>query len=263
MSMEFFINEIIEEEDVKEILRTDKERNAKGKEYADLLMETGTCPAPEDDLLPLFILGYYTDLPLKLHRERGIPHEITVACLKDVNLWIDNYRKTYGTVGLKEYDWERYHWRAEIFRIGRLQFRPLKARATTPSGIDELEVHVPQGEPLTPEACEKSFAMAKEFFAKYYPELSFDYFVCSSWLLSPQIPEIMPEDSNLTRFCRLWTIHTVKDKPSTAVLSRVFGFTKTYDDLPNLPEDTSMQRRTKAFLMNGGVFYDAAGYRKA
>ena len=263
MSMEFFINEILQDEEAKELLLSDKERDAKAKVLAAEYAQTKRKPAMEDDLMPLFFLAHLADYTLVEQEKLGIPHEITVASLRDVNLWIGNYRSQFGCLGLKEVDWQLYHWRSEIFRIGRLQFRPLPARATTPSGEFELEVHIPQGEPLTPEACLESFERAKEFMAKIFPEKKFEYFVCSSWLLSPHLVNVLPEQSNIVKFMRLWTVHTVSEKPSGAIIPRIFGFGLTRDDLPTAPEKTSMQRSVKAYLLNGGDFRDAAGYRKA
>ncbi len=264
MAMEFFINEILDDEEGKELLRTDKERAAKGKAIADEYAVSRKKPPMEDDILPLFVLAHLADYTRKEQEALGIPHEITVASLRDVNLWIGNYRNVHGKFGVMEFDWLLYHWRSEIFRIGRLQFRPLKARESTPSGEYELEVHIPQGEPLKPEACLDSFERAKEFMAKIYPEKKFDYFVCSSWLLSPHLANFLPEDGNTVRFMRMWTIHSLAETQSNAVTSRILRMGMKREELTaDTPAVTSMQKALKEYLLAGGDFRDGRGYRKA
>lgn len=261
--MEFFLNEILEDEEVKSLLRSDPEQSTKGKAVAEEIVRTGGIPDLEKGVFPLFVLAHMADFTLQKNNQRGIPHEITVATLKDTNIWIQNYRTRYGGIGLAEFGWLMLHFSGGLFRLGRLQFRPLKSRATTPSGEYELEVHIPQGEPLAEEACLDSFARAKEFFAAYFPEKSFEYFVCHSWLLSPHLAEFLPGTSNTVKFMRLWTIHTVDDHLSNTVVARVFRLGMKREELTeDTPAVTSMQRNLKAYLLSGGEFRDAAGYRK-
>jgi GNAT-like C-terminal domain len=49
-----------------------------------------------------------------------------------------------------------------------------------------LGVHVPRdGGRLTPDACDRSFACAREFFPRHFPEASSETARCTSWLLDP------------------------------------------------------------------------------
>ncbi len=264
MAMDFFINEILTDEEAKQLLRSDNKRAEQGKLLADQYAKDKRRPEMEDALLPLFFLAHLAEYTLAEQEKRGIPHEITVASLQDVNLWIENYRTTHdGALGLAEVDWVLYHWRSEIFRIGRLQFRPVPHKETTPSGEMDLEVHIPQGEPLNIDACLESFERAKEFFAAYYPEMKFDYFICQSWLLSPHLANFLPETVNTVRFMRLWTVYALLENQSNAITSRVMRLGMKREELTeDTPATTSMQKALKAYLLAGGDFRDGKGYRK-
>ena len=260
--MDFFINEIIEREDVREILRTDPDGLLpQAKLLAEEFIRTGTCDMPKGGTLPLFVCALVADHTLEINSNRGIPREITVTTLRDVNLWIGNHVKQFGTVGLREFSWTCFQLRGEIFRLGRLQFRPVKNNGRVPSGEWILETHIPQGEPLDPQKCLKSFAMAKEFFPKYLPEVKAEYFDCHSWLLNPNFTYLMGENSNIVQFGKLWVKKRIDLGGSTATISRVFGFGFKPEDLPNAPEDTRLQRKVKEFLLNGGDLSNTYAYR--
>lgn len=57
------------------------------------------------------------------HRERGIPEEISVDTLRDLELWMRAYRDLHGVWGLQEVIWlEAHHFRGRVYKLGRLQF---------------------------------------------------------------------------------------------------------------------------------------------
>jgi hypothetical protein len=59
-----------------------------------------------------------------LHDARAIPLHISQDTAGDIALWMRNYRAVHGRWGLAELEWLRGHLRDELYRIGRLQFRP-------------------------------------------------------------------------------------------------------------------------------------------
>ncbi len=259
--MEFFINEIIENEEIRHLLRTDPEGlSQQAKAMAEEMIATGKYKSPSNGMLPLFVLGYLADHTLEVNGARGIPREITVTTLKDANIWVQNHYDRFGTPGLLEFGWMALHAQGDLFRLGRLQFRAVKTdRAHVGEWV--LETHIPQGEPLDEQACLDSFAMAEEFFPKYFPEAKAECFDCCSWLLSPNLAYVMGDHSNVVKFMRMWKIKKIIYTQSEGTIGRVFGFGSTRDQLPDLPENTSMQRKVKAFLLAGGDLSDAYGIR--
>ena len=260
--MKFFIEEILENDRIKEILLKDTETAAEGKKIADEIIATGNVPSLSAGFLPIFVLAYLADYALELNSSKGISKDITVATLKDVNIWLDNYETQYGKLGLAEFCWLKYHYTGDLFRLGRLQFRIEKCLEGVPSGEVAIETHIPQGEPLKVDACLESFAMAKEFFKKFYPQYAPEYFMCDSWLLNPNLAKVLPEESNIVKFMRLWETFPFPADNNTQVINRVFGLGFKKENLPNAPETTSLQKAMKAYLLAGGEMNMAGGCRK-
>lgn len=260
--MDFYIHEIIEDQRIKALLLKDTEAAKEAKKIADKCIATGEEPKLEAGLLPIFVLGYLADHALSVNNARGIEKEITVATLKDVNLWIKNYEIQHGTLGLAEFHWLMKHYTGRLFRLGRLQFVFEPTLFGAPEGEVVLDTHIPQDEPLTEEACLASFARAKEFFSKHFPEKDPKYFTCGSWLLNPQLAELLGEDANIVKFMRLWSNHHTVATSSNQAIQRVFGLGFKAENMANAPENTSLQRKLKAHFLNGGDLKGTGGYRK-
>lgn len=258
--MQFFINEILEDEAVRELLRSNPAVAEEGRQIARRI-EGGERIVPPAGLLPIFVLAYLADFALEKNTARGIPREITVATLKDVNIWLANYDAQYGGIGLAEFPWLVRHYTGNMFRLGRLQFCLKAPLAGMPSAKVAIETHIPQGEPLDVDACLASFAQAKDFFATHFPADEPTYFMCDSWLLCPDLVRVAAENSNVVQFMRLWTPVPFPADNSAQAIERVFGFGFSPERLAEAPETTGLQRRLKAYLLGGGSLNISAGYR--
>lgn len=170
------------------------------------------------------------------------------------------YEVQYGQIGLAEFPWLIFHYTGRLFRLGRLQFQLLPAKGHIPSGEFVMETHIPQGESLDMAACRVSFAMAVEFFGKYFPKYPAACFSCESWLLNPNLSDILPEESNIVRFMKLWTVCEVLEDNSAQAMERVFGFGFDRGELLSAPEKTGLQRALKKYLLAGGQINMCEGY---
>lgn len=82
---------------------------------------------------------------------------------------------------------------------------------------------------------------------------------CESWMLSPALRELMDENSNILQFQNLF-IEEKTDYNSMAVLDWVFpGYHSVSEDLP---ENTSLQRKMKRYLLQDGKIGWTMGYLK-
>lgn len=195
---------------------------------------------------------------LAVYRKKGISDEIFYDTMSDIKIWSDNFRTNKGFTGLENIGWIQNHLGCKIFRLGRLQFQPFffylppyvnkaKRKGTDIKiGAKVLNVHIPQGEKLLREECEKSFRMAEEFFSDYH----YRAFICESWLLCERNREFMSEDSNIIRFSEMFEILGSSDNPSQAI-ERIFG--KKEDKPDDYPESTILQRQCKAYIISGGT----------
>ena len=194
----------------------------------------------------------------KLYRKKGISDEIFYDTMSDIRIWSENFRNKKGFTGIDNIGWIQNHLGCKIFRLGRLQFQPFffylppyvnkaKRKGTDIKiGAKVLNVHIPQGEKLLREECEKSFRMAEEFFSDYH----YRAFICESWLLCERNREFMSEDSNIIRFSEMFEILGSSDNPSQAI-ERIFG--KKEDKPDDYPESTILQRQCKAYIISGGT----------
>lgn len=120
-----------------------------------------------------------------------------------------------------------------------------------------VEVHVAAGSRMLPEACIDSFRRAVEFFPSYYSGTKFRGFTCSSWLLDPAFPTILPSESNILQFQNFF--HTVPVLTSGAqAYDLIFG--NPDFDIKNAVPKTSLQKAIVDFVHGGGVLRPASGY---
>ena len=260
--MDFFINEIITIDEVRKILINDPENmKPKAKKIAEEYIKTGVKPKLPIGMLPVFVLGFMCEDALAKYDKRGTPREISLKTLRDINIWLQNYKNRYGEWGVWTFSWLCNAFTGDLFHLGRLQFRLEKVLAGVPSGEYGIETHIQQGAPLKVEDCLVSFDMAREFFKKHFPEYSPEYFMCDSWLLNPNLEKIAPE-SNIAKFMKLWEKIEFPDDKNAQAVERIFGFGVLPCDVKDFEPKTSLQKNAKEFLLSHGDLRMTAGYIK-
>jgi len=196
------------------------------------------------------------------YAEKGIDEKILLDTLSDIGVWLDVWSEIKGELYLSELPWLQHHLSMRLFRLGRLQFLMTQCRKDYPeyglkSGDPVIEVHVPASGALTVESCEESIAMAREFFAKYFPEFNYRYFVCRSWLLDSTLRDFLPEDSNILQFQKMFV--TVDCEPSNSILRFVFKWNTNARNLKYAPVLSSFAGAIKEAFLAGKQFYSAVG----
>jgi hypothetical protein len=205
------------------------------------------------------------------HRERGVPQDISRRTLADVGRGLALHRRRYGVGGLVAPGWFSLHFHGELFQLGRLQFQRTRlggregvalaaAGLALRPGEHCLDLHIPDyAGPLTPEACDRSLALAREFFPRHFPAERYTAACCHSWLLDPQLKRYLPEDSNIVRFQERFHIACGNSEPGDDLPLRfVFGD----PDLPveTLPRRTRVERAVGDHLRAGGHWYSGHGW---
>lgn len=117
-------------------------------------------------------------------------------------------------------------------------------------GDPAIAVHIPATGPMDPVSCRESFARAQSFFQGYFPEFAAVAYTCDSWLLDPQLEEILPPESNIVRFLKLWTLHPLPGANANQTYERVFGAT-TWPPAAETVR-TTLQKSIVKFIQNGG-----------
>lgn len=195
------------------------------------------------------------------YRARGIDEEIYFDTFSDIRIWCMTCHRVFGEYGIEEFHWLQEHVQLRLFRLGRLQFQPYPVdREIVVDGRKifrnqlALNVHIPEGEPLDPQAAAESFAKAAVFFRGIPPVA-----ICHSWLLDPALSEILPPESNIIRFQRMFRIYD-RDPESREAEYRIFG--RVLADPAGYPEQTSLQRNAKAYLSAGKRLGSGYGIRR-
>lgn len=194
----------------------------------------------------------------KIYQQKGISDKIFWDTFYDQKIWYENCVQVYKEPGLAEYDWLWHPIQLRLFRLGRLQFMPIALKKPLvikdlclSAGATILDTHIPQGEPLEAEAVKTSFQQALSFFPDVYPVFS-----CHSWLIYPELQRILPADSRILQFQRLFQV-IEKDDTDHQAEERIFGcFQK---DPSSYPENTTLQRSAKRFLLEGNKLGIAMG----
>jgi hypothetical protein len=200
---------------------------------------------------------------------RAIPDDVLRATVADLGRGMAIYRRRYGEGGLGGAFWPALHFRGALFQLGRLQFqrvrlddrtgRMMAANLPFGPGSPALDVHIPDfSGPLSPSACDASFARAKEFFARHFPEERHGVALCDSWLLDEQLAAYLPADANIVRFQRRFRDIYQSGEDDGFMIAAVFG--RSDLTLDALPQRTTLERAIVSHLKSGGRWYSGLGW---
>ena len=171
----------------------------------------------------------------------------------DTNSWIANVKETSDSWDGYPVD-ERGLVRNEIISLSKNEWE----LALSP-GDPVISVHIPANGSLNPESVDESLEKATIFFRKYYPDYEYKAFVCYSWLMDPQLIDLLGPDKNISKFCNRFKKITTKSSGNT-----VFGYVFWKPDmnfvLEDLPENTSLERAVKKHYQDGKAIYGTTGY---
>lgn len=197
------------------------------------------------------------------YEEKGIPEQIWLDTMGCFSRFVREDQVSYGHDCFTRAFWAYRQLSLKLFRIGTLEYEMTSLRDTgTEPGLQVqpgdpvLSVHIPSDALLTREELDASYAGAKAFFARFYPSYDYRCACCCSWLLSPSLKGLLPPDSRILLF--------QSDFIPTGFYEDNGGY-KTWLfkngalEPENFPEDTSLQRRAKAFVLAGGKIGEGSG----
>ncbi|MEU3982770.1 acyltransferase domain-containing protein [Streptomyces sp. NPDC026672] len=239
---------------------------------SDLPERCEEAPAALGDHFPVYVFLAALPHTRAYHETRGIPAEISRRTLADLGRNMAVHRRRLGRGGIHAVDWLTRHFRGELYHLGRLQFEraPLGERTASAlaarAGLDAvpgapcLNIHIPDFHgPLTPGACDRSVAWAREFFPRHFPEERNTVAVCHSWLLDRQLARHLPADSNIVRFQERFHVAWEDTEPADDMPVR-FVFGDPGAAVGELPRRTSVERAVGDHLRAGGHWYMGHGW---
>ncbi len=215
----------------------------------ELAEESGVRPYAAD-----MAFGLYCATILRgRYAEKGLPDGLFLDTVADLRYKLMECKAVEDEWGSFVAKWWKDFFRMKRFALGRLQYEHMPFRCEEYHGIKQGDIvyncHIPSSGPLRYEGVIESLKKAHSF---YRDELKDGILtvVCSSWLLYPPMYEVYPENSNLRRFFELFDIIESKETDLYHNLWRIFNVKEA--PIEELPENSSLQRRLKQYLLAGG-----------
>lgn len=202
-----------------------------------------------------FPVWYLAEEFAKDAEKRGVPKEIVSKSLNGICSCVRKNKDFKGCMGTSAYFfWLPLHAQGKLFTINEFQYE-----TAAHNGKNAVGVHIPAGTKLDVRSNLLSFKGALDFFDRYYPELEMSGMVCESWLLSPQIEEVMGKKTNISRFGDMFDRFDIGDTKGNGVFRFVYGHAEPCP-VDELQEETSLQRKMKAYMKTGKRVFAYGGF---
>jgi hypothetical protein len=113
----------------------------------------------------------------------------------------------------------------------------------------KIYIHIPSDACFNKDKLNKSFKDFKDFLENYFPEYMDVDMYCDSWLLAPELKTLLDKESNIIYFQSKFEI--IKEEIDSDVFLEWIYLRK---DIPfeKLPESTSLQKKVKEHVLEGG-----------
>lgn len=182
---------------------------------------------------------------------RNIPKDIFIATMKFCTRFLQEHYRTFHTYKFVWAWWFPRQLSLNEYRIGALEYEFVEGEDR------EIAIHIPSDADLRKASVAQSIKEFHEFRKKYYSEWETVKLTCDTWMLMPELKELLGEDSNIIAFQNLFEIDTL-DYDATWYMEWIFPGAEQADE--SLPEETSLQRNLKKYLLDGRKFGIAKGH---
>ena len=151
------------------------------------------------------------------YEKQGLPVEIYYKSLEDMKWKMLECYEIHGVYGNFVGHWYDGFFNLTRFGLGRLQFELRPFEGKKDCGLDGVRIHpgdtvinmhIPSAGPMKPELLEDAFARAEAFFKEYFPK-DYRVFGVESWLIDPDLVQILPEGNMKAYACLLYTSYKV------------------------------------------------------
>ena len=199
----------------------------------------------------------YAPIAQEQYLAQGVPLNLWHDSMLDLKWKLLETKQVYGIWGVHCGDWFRPFFTLDRFALGRLQFEVIPSLIdcengahTVKRGDPVINVHIPSSGPLLYEDVLDAYKQAVCFFEKKFtgPAIPFQ---CETWLLYPRVNRLLPE-GNMKRFTADYDVRMAGIDPRQDDRWRVFHVPNT-TPIVEYEEQTNLQRRLKAWLLEGNV----------
>lgn len=179
----------------------------------------------------------------KEYKKRGISEAIFSDTMRFCTRFINEHYEVYGTYAFKWDWWFPRQISLREFRIGELEYE-----MRYDDGKSVINIHIPADADMCLKNIRKSYKDARIFFQRFFPEYGQADMVCNSWLLSPVLAQMLPQNSNIFNFQKEFNIISIDEKSNDGI-----KWVYKREDIPfkELPENTLLQKEIKKHLLAG------------
>lgn len=221
-------------------------------------------------IIPVVALLCGYEFHIKNMKYRNFDNEQIALQKYNIKLVCTNDKIKYNIDGIRfsQMMWGSYFMKGNLIQIGRLQYE---------IGVKDLDklnkyfeekhqyvyIHIPRGKDLNEEDVKESLCLADKYIKKYYSELKNEKlaYYTKTWLLSPEIKEILSDNSNIIKFQNKFSIIKYEENIND-FLNFIFDVTIDKVDYKNLPEKTTLQKELKRKLLNNETLHLGLGIIK-
>ncbi len=189
----------------------------------------------------------------KEYVKHEISEEIFASTMKFCTRFLNEHYQSYHKYKFVWAWWFPRQISLNEFRIGDLEYEFI-------NGEDpEIAVHIPSDANLHIESVLQSLHDFFEFRKLHFSDWENIKLTCDSWMLMPELKELLGETSNIVAFQNLFEIDTL-NYDATWYMGWIFPGHEAINE--SLPERTTLQRKMKKHLLDGKRFGIAKGHLK-
>ena len=190
----------------------------------------------------------------ELYTKLGVSRLIYIDTMKMFSRFVREHLETYGFYGFDRDFWIHRILSASLFRLGTLEFEMTKCINNmlmdyAPDGEKVISVHIPSDANMTRENLNKSYETANSFFGKYFPDYRDKVMFCRTWLLDPVLKDLLPAGSKILEFQSDYRVIETSLEDSNFI---IWLYKRKCDNYTMLPENTTLQKNMKNYLLSGG-----------
>lgn len=225
------------------------------KEWDDGIKELQEILGDDPDGIKILweLLNIVRSHTYKEYMSRDISEDIFVATIRFCTRFLNEHYQTFHTYKFVWAWWFPRQISLSEFRIGALEYEFVNGEDS------EIAVHIPSDANLQKESVMQSLKDFFEFRKFYFSQWANVKLTCDSWMMMPELKELLDENSNIVAFQNLFEIDTL-NYDATWYMGWIFPGYENINE--SLPERTALQRRIKKHLLEGKRFGTAKGHLK-
>ncbi|MEG0693182.1 MAG: acyltransferase domain-containing protein [Oscillospiraceae bacterium] len=197
--------------------------------------------------------------------EMGIDEVIFYDTMAIFTRFVHEHKNSFGVYGYDRHWWNYRQIACSLFRVGVLEYEMyvfshddaiINGETVISNGENVISIHIPSDARLTPELCKASLKAAVGFFETYWPSFEYRMLFCHSWIISPNLKQVLAETSNIVKFLELFEIYSFNPDSEGY---KLWVFKNDNLRIDEFPQDTSLQRNIVTYLRQGGKIGEAGG----